>query len=119
MFMDGRSGVTRIASAEMERWVGRRCGEIFWVLERVVSGIVRGCTGGLGGGVQDLPTIVLLFMLLNSPSSTGLTFRYLQPSMSQPSLSSIFGSLNSLFPMSFPRRSVHAFENSPQHEREL
>ena len=45
-WMDGRSGVTRRASAEMERWVGRRCGEIFWVFERVVSGIVRGCIDG-------------------------------------------------------------------------
>jgi len=48
-WMDGRSGVTRIASAEMERWVGRRCGEIFLVVGEspgVVSGIVSGCMGG-------------------------------------------------------------------------
>jgi len=47
--MDGRSGVTRRASAEMERWVGRRCGEISLGVGKsaqVVSGIVRGCIGG-------------------------------------------------------------------------
>jgi len=44
----------------------------FWVLERVVSGTVRGCIGELDDGVQDLPTITLLVMLLNSTSSTGI-----------------------------------------------